>query len=154
MEHILISSCLLGLKTRYDGKDAFDSRVRKIEKRYILIPVCPELLGGLPIPREPLTIKRKDGYGFWEENIPVVLKTGKDMSHNFKEGALRTVDFAKILNIRRILLKDGSPSCGVFMTNSSFKKRRGIGVTAYLLSKNGFIIDTIESFLESLKSLH
>ncbi|TES92347.1 MAG: DUF523 domain-containing protein [Candidatus Cloacimonadota bacterium] len=149
MERVLISSCLLGLKTRFDGKDSFDTLLTGIEKRYILIPVCPELLGGLSVPREQATIEKKDGCGFWEENIPVVLEVGKDISQSFRKGALLTLDFARFLNVKRIILKDGSPSCGVFTTNSSFKKIRGIGVTAYLLKKHGFLIDTIESFLES-----
>jgi len=148
MKHLLISSCLVGLKTRYDGNDAFDVRIKEIEKRYVLIPVCPEVLGGLSIPREPATIRRKDGCGFWEENIPVVIETGEDISKQFKEGALTTLDFAKFLKVQNVILKEGSPSCGVFLVNSSFHKKSGIGVTTYLLKKNGFVVDTIESFLK------
>lgn len=148
MEHILISSCLIGLKTRYDGKDSFDSRIKEIEKRYILIPVCPELLGKLSIPREPATIRSKDGSGVWEESIPIVLRHGEDVSRNFKDGALLALAFAQFLKVKRIILKDESPSCGVYFTNSAFKKIRGFGVTAYILEKKGFTIYTIESFLK------
>ena len=148
MKHLLISSCLMGLRTKYDGNDAFDVRIKEIENRYVLIPVCPEVLGGLSIPREPATIRIKDGCGFWEENIPVVIETGKDISKQFREGALRTLTFAKFLKVQNVIFKEGSPSCGVFLVNSSFQRRRGIGIATYLLRKNGFTVDTIASFLK------
>jgi len=148
MEKVLISSCLLGLKTRFDGEMCFDPRVKTIEKKYTVIPLCPEILGGLSTPRKPATIEKGDGKKVWEENIPIVLRTGEDVSHNFRKGAQQMLDFAKFLHVKRIILKENSPSCGLFCTNVSFERVKGIGVTAYLLKKNGFILHTIASFLE------
>ena len=64
MERILVSACLLGLRCRYSGERKADERVSGLLKRQdvVLIPVCPEQLGGLPTPREPA--ERRDG-GVW-----------------------------------------------------------------------------------------
>jgi len=148
MQYVLISSCLLGLQTRYDGSDSFDPLILKLKEDYVLLPVCPELLGGLTIPREPATFEQGDGRAFWEENTRVIQETGGDVTQNFREGALKTVDFARFLKARIIILKDGSPSCGIRKTNVSFQSVCGIGVTAYLLRKNEFDIYTVESFLD------
>lgn len=149
MEQILVSACLLGLKIRYDGTDAFDHRLKEHADRFIFIPVCPEILGGLCVPREPATMEQGDGATFWELDGRVVMKSGREVSSNFKTGAERTVAFAKFLGISRIVLKEGSPSCGICETNVLFNRTRGIGIAAFLLRKQGFIVDSVEAFLSS-----
>ncbi len=148
MERILISSCLLGLRTRFDGQDCYDLRVKDLGKKYWLIPFCPEIMGGMCIPREPASFSKNDGRDFIERDGNIVLESGKSVSGFFLAGALMSLAFARISKLKYVILKEGSPSCGVFFTNSGFKKINGIGVTAYLLKKNGFIINTIESFLK------
>ncbi|OQX56108.1 MAG: hypothetical protein B5M53_03200 [Candidatus Cloacimonas sp. 4484_209] len=143
---VLISSCLLGLRTRYDGGNSFEPLVNKLKNRYTLIPVCPEVLGGLVVPRKPATIKQGDGSWVWEKNIPVMLDTGEDVTGYFKRGALLTLEFAKFLKVKHIILKENSPSCGIYHTNSNFIRQKGMGVTAYLLKKNNINVDTLDSF--------
>lgn len=150
MEKILVSACLMGLKCRYDGKDAFDPGIKEIGKKFVLVPVCPEVMGGLTIPRNEATIVSGDGGNVWESGNYVMSKGGVDVTTLFKKGAEVTLQFAKYTNIRNIILKENSPSCGVFFTNSDFERVEGMGVTSSLLKKNGIIIDNIESFLESI----
>ena len=73
----ICSACLLGIKCRYDGKDKKNKKVINLSKKEILIPVCPEQLGGLSTPREPAEQKGKK----------VFTKSGKNVSKNFEKGA-------------------------------------------------------------------
>jgi uncharacterized protein YbbK (DUF523 family) len=148
MKQILVSACLLGLKTRYDGSDELDERLREFMQRFVFIPVCPEILGGLSIPRPPATMEKGDGALFWERGGKVVLEDGSDVSDKFRAGAERTFEFAQFLGISAILSKEGSPSCGVHETNVSFNRTRGIGITAFLLKKRGCTVDSVDSFLK------
>lgn len=129
----LCSACLLGIKCRYDGKSALNRKVVKLLEVEILIPVCPEQLGGLPTPREPAEIREGK----------VVTRSGKDVTENFKRGAEQTLKLAKLFNVKEAILKQGSPSCGCGrIYDGSFTGRvvKGYGVTAALLKKNGFKI--------------
>jgi uncharacterized protein YbbK (DUF523 family) len=146
MKKILVSACLMGLRCRYDGRDAFDPGIKKIEKKFVLIPVCPEVMGGLIIPRDEATIDGGDGENVWECGVSVMSKKGRSVTDFFKKGAAETLQLARYLNVYDIVLKENSPSCGVFFTNSDFKRIEGMGVTSFLLKKNGFNIDNIESF--------
>ncbi len=148
MEKILISACLLGLKTRYDGTDELDERLKQLAQRYTLIPVCPELLGGLGVPREPATIEQGDGSFFWKQKGRIILRDGIDVSGSFRAGAERTAALAKFLEVSQVILKEGSPSCGICETNASFQKIEGMGITAFLLRELGCRIDSVDSFLE------
>ena len=63
---LLVSACLLGTPCRYDGKSKKNEAVCALAERFELIPVCPEVLGGLPTPRTPserrgACVVRKDG---------------------------------------------------------------------------------------------
>ena len=77
MEKILVSACLLGIGCRYDGKHKSCPEVLKLKEKYNLIPVCPEILGGLPTPRIP------------SERIGerVMMKDGRDVTENYNRGA-------------------------------------------------------------------
>ena len=99
-EKLLISACLLGIGCRYDG-----GRIRKIDSaalldKYELIPVCPEIYGGLPTPRIP------------SERIgdKVMMKDGTDVTENYNRGMEHTVMIAEALGARKALLKAKSPS--------------------------------------------
>jgi uncharacterized protein YbbK (DUF523 family) len=149
MERILISACLVGLRTRYDGSDSFDQSIFHLLNRFTFIPVCPEILGGLSVPRLPATIHGEDGISVWNEDGFVLQKEKVDVTSQFIHGALQTLDFASFVKVKTIILKDGSPSCGVFTTNSHWTAKKGMGVTTTLLKENGFEVKTVESFLSS-----
>ncbi|MEM4473538.1 MAG: DUF523 domain-containing protein [Candidatus Bathyarchaeia archaeon] len=126
----LCSACLLGLKCRYDGGHSLNDRVVNLLKEEVLIPICPEQLGGLPTPREPAEIR----------NGRVLTKSGKDVTENFQRGAEQVLMLAKLMGIKEAILKQGSPSCGcglIFDGTFTGKLTRGDGVTTTLLKKNG-----------------
>jgi len=124
----LCSACLLGIKCRYDGKSNLNKKIIRLLKKEILIPVCPEQLGGLPTPREPACVNGKK----------VVTESGKDVTKNFKRGAEAVLRIAKLYGIKEAIMKQGSPSCGSKKIYSVSKKLiKGIGITAKLLKKNG-----------------
>jgi uncharacterized protein YbbK (DUF523 family) len=133
----LCSACLLGVKCRYNGQDARNKKVMALLKKEILIPVCPEQLGGLPTPREPAEIK----------GGKVITKSGKDVTDNFKRGAKEVLKIAKMFGIKEAVLKQGSPSCGcgrIYDGTFSGKTIKGDGVTTALLKRNGIRVITEE----------
>ncbi|PJA84162.1 MAG: DUF523 domain-containing protein [Candidatus Nealsonbacteria bacterium CG_4_9_14_3_um_filter_37_13] len=134
---ILCSACLLGIKCRYDGKDKLNKKVIELSKKKILIPVCPEQLGGLSTPREPAEQKGKR----------VITKSGKDVTQNFKKGAKEVLKLAKLFGIKEAILKQKSPSCGfgkIYDGSFSGQLIKGNGVTAALLKRNKIKIITEE----------
>ncbi|MCD6412065.1 DUF523 domain-containing protein [bacterium] len=133
----LCSACLLGVKCRYDGKSNLNRKVLKLAKKEILIPVCPEQLGGLPTPREKA--EQKGGR--------VITQSGKDVTKNFIRGAQEVLKIAKRLKIKEAILKQRSPSCGSGQIyDGSFKGKviKGDGITAKLLKKHGIKVITEE----------
>jgi len=125
----LCSACLLGIKCRYNGKSKKNRKVIELAKKEILIPVCPEQLGGLPTPREPAEIKGKR----------VFTKSGKEVTKNFQKGAEEVLKIAKLFGIKEVILKQKSPSCGLGkIHDGTFRGKliKGKGVTASLLKKN------------------
>lgn len=113
MENILISACLMGVQCRYDGKcqeiAAFERILPKLMERYHLIPVCPEIMGGLPTPRIP-SEQVRDGQD--SDKVRVVSKTGSDVTPQFEKGALQVCRLAERYRCRYAILKERSPSCG------------------------------------------
>ncbi|MFT5727289.1 MAG: hypothetical protein ACI8PB_001424 [Desulforhopalus sp.] len=129
----LISSCLLGLCTRYDGKIKFYPETLKKLHDAILIPVCAEQLGGLSTPREAADLTNGDGNDVINAKAVVVTKSGNDVTAAFIQGAEQVLKIAQMQNVSTAILKARSPSCGV---------SGNIGVTAALLQKHN--IETIE----------
>ena len=130
MKTILISACLLGCKTRYDGRSVPNEAAIALSKKYHLVPICPEIYGGLPTPRVP------------SERISdkVMMKDGTDVTENYRRGAEATLALAKMMNAEIAVLKEKSPSCGVgkiYDGTFSGTLTDGYGVTAELLSLNG-----------------
>ncbi|MBD3208553.1 MAG: DUF523 domain-containing protein [Candidatus Nealsonbacteria bacterium] len=131
----LCSACLLGVECRYDGKSKPVQKVLNLAKKEILIPICPEQLGGLSTPREPAE----------QNGDKVVTKTGRDVTGNFTKGAEQVLRLARLLNIKEVILKQKSPSCGcgkIYDGTFSGKLIEGDGVTAALLKKNGIKVIT------------
>lgn len=70
--NLLVSACLLGVECRYRGDSCRNEAVIKLRNQYNLIPVCPEQLGGMPTPRNPVELKNervfdRDGHEFTEQ---------------------------------------------------------------------------------------
>jgi len=134
---ILVSACLVGLPTRYDGRSSPHREVIELGKKYCLVPACPETLGGLPTPRPKCEIL--GGHG-WTGKERVVDENGIDRTENFLRGAEAVLEVVKLLQIDLAILKSKSPSCGkTFVYDGSFSGRLvpGKGVTAFLLESVG-----------------
>lgn len=127
---ILVSACLLGLNCRYCGGGALDAEVLKLNEKNCIIPVCPEQLGGLSVPRPPCEIK----------NGKVMGKDGTDKTDEFGKGAEETLRLAQMLGCTHAVLKERSPSCGsktIYDGSFTGQKIQGAGITASLLADNG-----------------
>lgn len=130
MENILVSACLLGVSCRYDGKSKPNENVIALKDRYNLIPVCPEIMGGLPTPRNASEIQ---GY-------QVVMGDGTNVTKEYRKGAEEVLKLCRLFGCKRAVLKEKSPSCGcgkVYDGTFSGKLIDGNGITAKLLMENG-----------------
>ncbi|MFQ6103458.1 MAG: DUF523 domain-containing protein [Candidatus Glassbacteria bacterium] len=136
---ILVSSCLAGMKTRYDGMSCPHENIVRLVKSGGAVAVCPEILGGLSIPREAAEIDTGSGWNVLEGKAKVYTLSGKDVTHMFTSGAGKVLGLARALGVCRAVLKSDSPSCG-----SGGKGQDG--VTTALLKKNGIEVVTEEEF--------
>jgi uncharacterized protein YbbK (DUF523 family) len=133
----LISACLVGIKCRYDGKDRKDKKMKTLMEKGKGVAVCPEILGGLTIPRLKVEIKSGGGQDVLLGKSEVKNQRGEDVSSEMIKGALRTLQIARKLRIKIAFLKEKSPSCGFGKIYRKGKLIRGEGVTTALLRKNG-----------------
>ena len=157
MRYILVSACLLGLNTRYNGKNNFREEIVKlIEKGIILIPACPEQLGGLPTPRENAEIIGGDGSDVLRGTARVITKSGRDVTNEFIKGAKETLKVARLYNITLAILKAKSPSCGkgvIYDGTFTSSTKNGDGVTAAYLKMNNINVLT-ENELSEIQKLY
>lgn len=133
----ICSACLLGVNCRYDGRDSENKKVVNLSRKEILLPICPEQLGGLTTPREPAEKK----------GAKVFTKSGENVSKYFKQGARQVLRLAKFYGVKEAILKQRSPSCGCGQIyDGTFSKNiiKGDGVTAAILKKNGITVITEE----------
>ena len=131
MKIYLVSACLAGLRTRYDGAVAASSACRKAVAGGIVIPFCPEQLGGLPTPRQAADLVGGDGHDVLAGRARVITRGGIDVTPQFIEGARQALQIARQQEIARVLLKSKSPSCGL---------TQRVGVTAALFLQEGFAV--------------
>jgi uncharacterized protein YbbK (DUF523 family) len=137
-EIVIVSACLIGMNTRFDGGDAKDEQV--FSGGNILIPLCPEELGGLPTPRPPAEITGGSGNDVLDGARKIIDSNAIDVTTNFIKGAEIVLKIAKLLGAKRAILKEGSPSCGVNRIKRAGADKEGMGVTTALLTKNGITI--------------
>ncbi len=131
----LVSACLAGMKTRYDGKAKPHPKVMEMVRKGEAVPVCPEQLGGLPTPRPAAEII----------NGRVFTCEGRDVTLAFVKGAKRSLEIARKAKCREAILASRSPSCGcgeIYDGTFSSKLVKGDGVFAALLKKNGIKVKT------------
>ena len=107
----LCSACLLGVQCTYDDDTNVSEDVLALLKNEILIPVCPEQLGGLSTPREGSELMG-DGADILDGKAKVVSESRKDVTANFVKGAQEVLKLAKLLGVKGAILKQESPSCG------------------------------------------
>ncbi len=140
---ILVSSCLAGMKVRYNGMDCLDETIRNWVEEKKAVMVCPEILGGLSIPREPAEIIGGTGEDVLCGNARVITKSGHDVTDMFIHGAHETLRIAKELGATTVVMKANSPSCGngvIYDGNFNGRRIPGNGVAAALLKQEGIRI--------------
>ncbi len=145
----VVSSCLAGLKTRYDGGDKFCSKIQRLVEKGEAVPFCPEQGGGLTTPRSPAEIVGGDGRGVLAGRARVINKLGKDVTDQFIRGASGMLELARITGAKGAIIKSLSPSCGVgaiYDGTFSGTIREGDGVTAALLRESGLEVITEKEF--------
>ena len=134
---IAVSSCLLGDNCKYNGGNNYSEKIIKFVEEHEVISVCPEVLGGLPIPRESAEIV----------NGVVSLKDGSSVDKKFRDGAEKAIRIVKENNADLVILQSRSPSCGVntiYDGSFSGKLIPGQGVFSELLKKNGIKVIDVE----------
>ena len=152
LEKILVSACFLGQKVRYNGevKPLINKYLSLWSEQNRLMAICPEVKGGLPVPRPPAEISQQTGQVITINNI--------DVTEQFSSGAQQALQLCLQYNIRFALLKESSPSCGsrtIYDGNFSQQKISGQGITAMLLQQNNiqvFSEDSIEALVLAMKN--
>ncbi len=136
----VVSACLCGMPTRYDGKaKPISPAIQALIDNGDVIPVCPECLGGLPTPRPPAEIC----------GDRVINTVGVDVTDEYRRGAEQTLAICREHDICRAILKENSPSCGChFVYDGSFSRQLipGRGITAALLEANGITVENEENW--------
>ncbi|MBU0808656.1 MAG: DUF523 domain-containing protein [Gammaproteobacteria bacterium] len=141
MQKILVSRCLLGQRVRYDGgAHGPFSLLERWQAQGRVVPLCPEVAGGLPTPRAPAEIAGGQGAQVLDGRIPVLTVEGDDVSAAFIAGAEQALALVAQHGIHIALLKARSPSCGNrenYDGTFSGTKVAGEGVTAAALRRMG-----------------
>lgn len=149
-----MSACLLGRPVRYDGRarESTDAVLLRWRDEGRLITLCPEIAGGLPVPRPPAEISpvpgsgmgsgvvRTDGQAVLDGSARVVTVSGDDVTEHFLRGAEQALALARAYSAKLAILKESSPSCALHrIYDGSFtgRSRAGAGVTSALLDRNG-----------------
>lgn len=140
---LLVSGCLLGMNCRYSGDSCYRPDIVALREEHQLIPVCPEILGGLPTPRYPAEI----------QGNRVINSKGEDVTVFFKKGAEEVVRLAEILKAEGAILKANSPSCGcgcIYDGSFTGTKIVGNGIASQMLLDKGIAIWNETNYKEGL----
>ncbi len=112
-EAVLVSACFLGIPCRWHGRRAKrrDGLIERLKRKYVLVPVCPEQLGGMPTPRTSETLGGTGAQVLDEGLRMIAPENGRDVTEYHVRGAEYTLEIARIVGAKRAYLKGGSPSC-------------------------------------------
>jgi len=141
---VLVSACLLGMRTRYDGTGKLNRELVEQLKGRRVIPVCPEQLGGLPTPRHASYLCEGAGEAVLAGNGRVVNTAGVDVTRQFICGAYETLHIAQLLGAQEAFMKTRSPSCGKEETYIEQELRSGNGVCIALLLQHGIKVNQVD----------
>lgn len=150
MKRVLVSACLLGERVRYDGKDK--GVQHPVLARWLaegrVVKVCPEVEGGLPVPRPPAE-QQPDGR--------IRTQAGDDVTDAFSRGASAALELVRMHGITVAVLKEGSPSCGSgFVYDGSFSRTHvegGEGTTTRALRSAGVQVFSETQWDEAAQAL-
>lgn len=140
---LAVSACLLGERCRFDGASKPSAQVKALADRFKLVPICPEVAGGFPVPHPPCEIMAG------ARPTRVIDANGADVTQRFHEGAARCLEQLRDTDCRAAVLKSKSPSCGsglVYDGTFSGSLVPGWGVAAELFRDAGiFVIDETQT---------
>lgn len=147
-----ISACLGGILCRYDGQKKSVPELEELVAQGDAIMICPEVIGGLPIPRDPAEIVGGDGFDVWNHQAKVIAKSGDDVTKAYKSGAIKAYRKLRERDVELVILKSKSPSCGaneIYDGSFTGNLKEGAGVaTAYLL-QHGMTVLSDEDWLKT-----
>ncbi len=144
MERVIVSACLLGMRTRYDGDSKPAADLPPKLRDVCVVPVCPEQLGGLPTPRAASYITEGDGADVLSGKSRLKNEEGEDVTGQFLLGAKEVARLAQMWGIKKAYLKSKSPSCGLGVTQGPEGEIPGNGVCAELLRQMGIEVTVVE----------
>lgn len=150
---ILVSACLLGHNVKYSGGNNYCELLARSQYVSLLLPICPECSGQLPIPRPPCEITGGCGSDVLLGRARVCCKNGVDVTANFISGAQKVLALAQTAQITAAILKARSPSCGsgqIYNGNFDGTLISGDGVTTALLKQHGIAVYTELELTEAL----
>jgi uncharacterized protein YbbK (DUF523 family) len=136
----IVSACLAGAKCTFKGKDNHNKKVARLVATGLALAACPELAGGLGIPRERSEIISGDGSSVLDGESRVISESGRDLTREYIAGAVKLAKLARGLGVERAVLKSDSPACGtgrIYDGSFSGKFRKGDGVFAAALKREG-----------------
>ena len=141
-ETILVSACLVGESVRYNGSALRPDGqwLGYLAAHYHLLPFCPEVAAGLPVPRECAEIAGGTGCDVLRGRATVRDSRGLDLTSMFIAAAAKTLDVCRENGIRMAIMAENSPSCGrnrIYDGSFTGRRRAGMGVTAALLARHG-----------------
>ncbi len=137
-----ISACQFGSRVRYNGKGLDARRLLGRERAdFIWHPVCPEVLSGMGVPRNPVSLRSGNGDDFWDGTADIKARSGVNMNEWMREGCVASLDSLTRAGVRVFIFMEGSPSCGVYRTSLK-NKRLGHppGIFGSLLLREGFFL--------------
>jgi len=129
-ESVLVSACLLGIPCRWHGRrpKKREELIERLKQRYVLVPICPEQLGGMPTPRTGEML-HGTGAQVLDEGLRIIApETGEDVTQFHIDGARYSLEIAKIVGAKRAYLKGGSPSCDLHGVTGEVLTRGGVKV--------------------------
>jgi len=141
----LISACLVGVHCRYDQQTCPHPDLDRLMHDYVLIPVCPEQLGGLPTPRPAAEFRGGTAEEVLDGRATLQTDEGKDLTSEFLRGAREAVRLAQTLGVGLALMKRHSPSCGSCQVRREGRRVEGQGVTTCLLRQAGVEIVPLDA---------
>ena len=158
MSKLLLSACLLGDPVRYDGraKPLLHPGLARLLAEDRVVAYCPEVSGGLPVPRPAAEIVGGDGDAVLAGRARVETRDGDDVTDAFLRGARRALDLCHRHRIEVAVLTEASPSCGSSrIYDGSFARQAtaGSGVTAALLRQRGIAVFSHEQLDAALRRL-
>lgn len=134
-----ISKCLCGYNCKYNGENNYRDKIKELESDAVII--CPEVLGGLPVPRIPFEI----------QNGRAINKEGLDITDKVMDGCLKALEIIKQNGVTKVILKESSPTCGVnYIYDGTFThtKIKGCGFLTKMLKENNIEVVSDEDFYE------